>query len=180
MARKRKIEQSAAKLGFEQELLETAEEMWGHISAAEYRQILTGLIFLRYVSATFDRRYGELKKEGLEEYRDGYAEENVFFIPQESRWGVIASAAHSPEIGVVLDRALEAVERENPPLKGILPKVYASPGAHADARDSVAEEVQVPARGLGRRHGNHPQAMRGLDGQRTVIIRNSLNHHRKR
>ena len=127
MARKRTIEQSAAKLGFEQELLAAAEEMWGHISAAEYRQVLTGLIFLRYVSAAFDRRYEELKKEGLEEYRDGYAEENVFFIPPESRWGVIASAAHSPEIGIVLDRALDAVERENPPLKGILPKVYASP-----------------------------------------------------
>ncbi|MBP1589521.1 MAG: type I restriction-modification system subunit M N-terminal domain-containing protein [Kiritimatiellae bacterium] len=93
MARKRTIEQSAAKLGFEQELLAAAEEMWGHISAAEYRQVLTGLIFLRYVSAAFDRRYEELKKEGLEEYRDGYAEENVFFIPPESRWGVIASAA---------------------------------------------------------------------------------------
>ena len=127
MARKRKSELSAATLGFEAELWQAADEMRGHISAAEYRQVLTGLIFLRYVSAAFARRFEELKKEGLEEYRDGYAEKNVFFIPPESRWEVIAPAAHSPEIGLVLDRALEAVERENPPLKGILPKVYASP-----------------------------------------------------
>lgn len=57
--------------------------MRGHISAAEYRQVLTGLIFLRYVSAAFGRRFEELKQEGLEEYRDGYAEKNVFFIPPE-------------------------------------------------------------------------------------------------
>ncbi len=127
MARTKAPQQTNATLGFEAELWNAADEMRGHISAAEYRQVLTGLIFLRYVSAAFDRRYAELKAEGLEDERDGYAEKNVFFIPSESRWERIASAAHTPEIGVVLDRALEAVERENPLLKGILPKTYASP-----------------------------------------------------
>lgn len=127
MARTKKTETTNATLGFEAELWSAADEMRGHISAAEYRQVLTGLIFLRYVSAAFDRRYEELKAEGLEDYRDGYAEKNVFFIPPESRWEGIAAAAHTPEIGLALDRALEAIERENPELKGILPKTYASP-----------------------------------------------------
>ena len=127
MARTKKTAETHATIGFEQELWEAADEMRGHVSAAEYRQVLTGLIFLRYVSAAFDRRHEELEKEGLEEYRDGYTEKNVFFIPPEARWAIIAAAAHTPEIGVVLDRALEAVERENPVLKGILPKTYASP-----------------------------------------------------
>ena len=127
MARTKKTEMTNATLGFEAELWSAADEMRGHISAAEYRQVLTGLIFLRYVSAAFDRRYEELKAEGLEDVRDGYAEKNVFFIPPESRWEKVAAAAHTPEVGLVLDRALEAIERENPVLKGILPKTYASP-----------------------------------------------------
>ena len=119
--------QKNATIGFEAELWAAATKMWGHIPAAEYRQILIGLIFLRYVSATFSSLYKELKAEGWEEERDAYKAKNVFFVPESARWNKIAAATHTPEIGVVLDAAMEAIEKENPTLKNILPKIYASP-----------------------------------------------------
>lgn len=106
-----------ATLGFEAELWKAAEKMWGHIPAAEYRQILIGLIFLRYVSATFKALYDELSAEGWQEERDAYKAKNVFFVPEAARWDKIAAATHTPEIGIVLDQAMEAIEKENPTLK---------------------------------------------------------------
>lgn len=88
-----------------------------------------GLIFLRYISSAFEKRYEELIKEGdgFENDRDAYAEENIFFVPEEARWSTIASAAHTPEIGLVIDNAMRAIEKENTTLKNVLPKNYASP-----------------------------------------------------
>ena len=101
----------------------------GHIPAAEYRKVIVGLIFLRYISSAFEKRYEELIKEGdgFENDRDAYAEENIFFVPEEARWSTIASAAHTPEIGLVIDNAMRAIEKENTTLKNVLPKNYASP-----------------------------------------------------
>ncbi|MCR5108637.1 MAG: N-6 DNA methylase [Lachnospiraceae bacterium] len=115
--------------GFEKQLWDAACVLWGHIPAAEYRKVIIGLIFLRYISAAFDKRYDELVKEGdgFEDDRDAYSMENVFFVPQEARWNTIASAAHTPEIGVVIDNAMRAIESENSALKNVLPKNYASP-----------------------------------------------------
>lgn len=116
-------------LDFENELWDAACELWGHIPAAEYRKVIIGLIFLRYVSAVFMKRYDELVKEGegWEDDKDAYMEDNIFFIPKEARWDVIASAAHTPEIGSVIDAAMRAIEDENKTLKGVLPKNYGSP-----------------------------------------------------
>lgn len=120
---------TSAKIGFEKQLWDAACVLWGHIPAAEYRKVIIGLIFLRYISAAFKKRYDELVAEGdgFEEDRDAYIMKNVLFVPDEARWSVIAAAAHTPEIGVVLDTAMRAVEAENPSLKNVLPKHYASP-----------------------------------------------------
>lgn len=101
----------------------------GHIPATEYRKVIVGLIFLRYISSAFEKRYDELLAEGdgFENDRDAYAEECIFFVPEEARWNKISSASRTPEIGQVIDDAMRAIERENPSLKNVLPKNYASP-----------------------------------------------------
>lgn len=137
-----KVKEDATKnatLGFEAELWKAAEKMWGHIPAAEYRQILIGLIFLRYVSATFKSLYDELAAEGWQEDRDAYKAKNVFFVPEDARWDKIAAATHTPEIGVVLDHAMEVIEKENPTLKNILPKIYASPDIDKNVLGEVVD-----------------------------------------
>ncbi|MCR5660695.1 MAG: type I restriction-modification system subunit M N-terminal domain-containing protein, partial [bacterium] len=118
-----------ANIGFENELWNAACVLWGHIPAAEYRKVIIGLIFLRYISAAFDKRYQELVEEGdgFEDDRDAYAMENVFFVPDAARWSTVAAAAHTQEIGMVIDDAMRAIEAENKTLKNVLPKNYASP-----------------------------------------------------
>ena len=122
-------EKTSANIGFEKQLWDAACVLWGHIPAAEYRKVIIGLIFLRYISSAFDRRYQELvaEGEGFEDDRDAYAMENVFFVPEEARWSTISAAAHTPEIGTVIDNAMRAIETENKTLKNVLPKNYASP-----------------------------------------------------
>lgn len=122
-------EKNNANIGFEKQIWDAACVLWGHIPAAEYRKVIIGLIFLRYISSAFDRRYRELVEEGegFEDDRDAYAMENVFFVPEEGRWDTISLAAHTPEIGIVIDNAMKAIEAENKSLKDVLPKNYASP-----------------------------------------------------
>lgn len=122
-------EKNNANIGFEREIWDAACVLWGHIPAAEYRKVIVGLIFLRYISAAFDKRYKELVEEGdgFEDDVDAYTMENVFFVPEEARWSTIASAAHTPEIGIVIDNAMKAIEADNKSLKDVLPKNYASP-----------------------------------------------------
>lgn len=118
-----------ANIGFEKQIWDAACVLWGHIPAAEYRKIIVGLIFLRYISAAFEKRYKELVKEGdgFEDDIDAYTMENVFFVPKEARWETIAAAAHTSEIGIVIDNAMKAIEADNKSLKDVLPKNYASP-----------------------------------------------------
>lgn len=118
-----------ANVGFEKQIWNAACVLWGHIPAAEYRKVIVGLIFLRYISCAFEKRYQQLvdEGEGFEDDRDAYAENNVFFVPQEARWATIAAAAHTPEIGKVIDAAMKAIEAENPVLKNVLPKNYGNP-----------------------------------------------------
>ena len=118
-----------ANLGFEKQLWDAACVLWGSIPVAEYRQIIVGLIFLRYISAAFEKRYQELvdEGEGFEDDIDAYMEKNIFFVPETARWKYIAQYTHSPEIGKVLDDAMRAIEDNNRSLKGVLPKVYADP-----------------------------------------------------
>ena len=116
-------------IGFEKQIWEAACVLWGHIPPADYRKVIVGLIFLRYISSAFDRRYQELLAEGYgdENDKDAYLEENIFFVPEVARWATISNYAHSPEIGTVLDEAMLAIEKDNPVLKNVLPKVYGNP-----------------------------------------------------
>lgn len=87
------------------------------------------MIFLRYISTAFDKKYQQLLSEGdgFEDDPDAYLEDNVFFVPVEARWDKIAAAAHKPEIGTTIDNAMRAIEADNKKLKNVLPKNYASP-----------------------------------------------------
>lgn len=118
-----------ANIGFEKQIWDAACVLWGHIPAAEYRKVIIGLIFLRYISAAFEARYKELvnEKEGFENDPDAYTEYNIFFVPKEARWETISAAAHTPEIGKMIDDAMRAIESNNHKLKNVLPKNYASP-----------------------------------------------------
>ncbi len=127
MAREKKVD-SGATLGFEDKLWRAADLMRGKLPATQYRQVLMGLLFLRYVSDAFEKRYDELKAEGYgdEEDRDAYMEKNIFFVPPPARWEAIAVVAHKPENGQTIDNAMREIEKENPSLKGVLPKFYSS------------------------------------------------------
>lgn len=122
-------EKNNVNIGFEKQIWDAACVLWGHIPAAEYRKVIVGLIFLRYVSSAFNKRYKELVAEGdgFEDDRDAYTMENVFFVPENARWEKISSSAHTEEIGIVIDNAMREIEKENTTLKNVLPKNYASP-----------------------------------------------------
>ena len=122
-------EKNTANIGFEKDLWDAACVLWGHIPAAEYRNVIIGLIFLRYISTAFDKRYKQLVAEGygLENDPDEYIGENIFFVPPEARWNNIAEAAHTPEIGTIIDNAMRAIEKDNKKLKNVLPKNYGNP-----------------------------------------------------
>lgn len=119
-------------LDLEATLWAAADKMRGHMDAAEYKHVVLGLIFLKYISDAFETRHRELlelsKTEGADpEHPDEYLAENVFWVPPEARWEKLQAAAKQPEIGRLIDEAMEAIERENPSLKGVLPKDYARP-----------------------------------------------------
>ena len=122
-------EKNTANIGFEKDLWDAACVLWGHIPAAEYRNVIIGLIFLRYISTAFDKKYKQLVAEGygLENDPDEYIGENIFFVPPEARWNKIAEAAHTPEIGTIIDNAMRAIEKDNKNLKNVLPKNYGNP-----------------------------------------------------
>lgn len=122
-------EKNTANMGFEKQIWDAACVLWGHIPAAEYRKVIVGLIFLRYISSAFESKYEQLVADGdgFEDDKDAYSEDNIFFVPKEARWNKIALAAHTPEIGTVLDDAMRAIEAENKTLKNVLPKTYATP-----------------------------------------------------
>src|SRR2546427_8931635 len=120
---------NGANLGFEQKLWAAADKLRGHMDAAEYKHVVLGMIFLKYISDAFQERYDVLKKEphADPEDRDEYTAENVFWVPKVARWIQLEAKAKQPTIGKLLDDAMVAIEKENPTLKGVLPKDYARP-----------------------------------------------------
>ena len=120
---------NTADIGFEKQIWDAACILRGNIDAAEYKHVILGLIFLKYISDSFEKKYEELlsEGEGFEEDIDEYEADNVFFVPQEARWQAIANAAHTPEIGKVIDNAMLEIEKANNRLKDILPKNFARP-----------------------------------------------------
>jgi type I restriction enzyme M protein len=113
----------------EKQLWKTADKLRKNIDAAEYKHIVLGLIFLKYISDAFEELYAKLKADEVNgadpEDKDEYKAENVFFVPQDARWNYLQSKAKQPEIGKFVDDAMDAIEKENGSLKGVLPKVFA-------------------------------------------------------
>lgn len=132
-------EKTQANLGFEKQIWDAACVLWGHIPAADYRKVIIGLIFLKYVSTAFENLYKVLEAdpESDPEERDEYVAKHIFYLPVEARWSTIAKAAHTPEIGKVIDDAMRAIENDNKSLTNVLPKIYGS----ADLDKRVLGEV---------------------------------------
>ncbi len=133
-----------ASLGFETKLWEAADLLRNNMDPAEYKHVVLGLIFLKYISDAFEERrenLGTMVREPSSEYyagteaereeivedRDEYTAENIFWVPIDARWSSIRAQAKQPEIGKILDDAMDAIERDNPTLKGVLPMIYALP-----------------------------------------------------
>jgi type I restriction enzyme M protein len=111
----------------EAKLWQAADKLRNNMDAAEYKHVVLGLIFLKYISDAFEQKHKELEgtPNADPEDRDEYTGENVFWVPVEARWDNIKSNAKQPTIGVLIDNAMDAIERDNPSLKGVLPKEYA-------------------------------------------------------
>jgi len=147
---------AAEPLGFEQKLWAAADKMRGHMDPAEYKHVALGLIFLKYISDSFEERHAALTAEAEVEWqraaeqaaargddpdklreswsggidpedRDEYLADNIFWVPREARWSYLQASAKQPEIGKLIDDAMVAIERENQSLKGVLAKNYARP-----------------------------------------------------
>ena len=116
-------------IGFEEKLWLAADKLRSNMDAAEYKHVVLGLIFLKFVSDSFEEKYQQLVAEGYgdEEDRDEYLADNIFYIPKEARWSEIKKYATSTDIGKVIDNALEVIEKENDSLKGVLTKNYSRP-----------------------------------------------------
>lgn len=130
MARKKTVKQTKEE-PLEKQLWKAADKLRKNIDAAEYKHVVLGLIFLKYISDAFEELHSKLKAgegeyEGADpEDKDEYKAENVFFVPAESRWSHLVDHAKKPDIGKYVDHAMDTIEKENPSLKGVLPKVYA-------------------------------------------------------
>jgi type I restriction enzyme M protein len=125
----KKTNGNAANIGFEEKLWLAADKMRNNMDPAEYKHTVLGLIFLKYISDSFEERYNELKKQEFAdpEDRDEYLAENIFWVPKKARWGFIKDNAKKPDIGQIIDNAMVEIEKENKKLKGVLPKNYARP-----------------------------------------------------
>src|ERR1700686_2520569 len=124
---------SAANIGFEAKLWLAADKLRSNMDAAEYKHVVLGLIFLKYISDAFEERHAKLK-EGKGEHAgadpedpDEYKAENVFWVPPAARWTYLKNSAKQPTGGKIVDDAMVAIERDNRRLKGILPKEHARP-----------------------------------------------------
>ena len=116
-------------IGFEDKIWNAADVLRGNLNASEYEGVVLGLIFLKYISDSFEAKHAELLQDPLAdpEDKDEYMSENIFFVPSGARWSVISADAHNATIGVTIDNALRLIEQENQRLKGILPKNFARP-----------------------------------------------------
>ena len=139
-----KKKNNGANLGFEQQLWKACDKLRGNMDPSEYKHVVLGLIFLKYINDSFQQKYEQLELEysdpksgyyisepqaryGALQDRDEYLAENIFYVPEKARWLYIQAKAKLPEIGKIIDEAMDAIEKENPRLKGILPKDYARP-----------------------------------------------------
>src|SRR6202158_2687707 len=133
MARAKKSKNATtANLGFEAKLWPVADALRNNMDVAEYKHVVLGLIFLKYISDAFEAKHGELQAQQVEgadpEDRDEYRAASIFWVPKEARWQHLKASAPQPTIGTIVDDAMSAIERDNSSLKGVLPKDYGRPG----------------------------------------------------
>ena len=136
--------ESGATTGYEAELWAMADALRGSMDAAEYKHVVLGLIFLKYISDAFEERHEAVLAEWGEEAaedRDEYIAENIFWVPQEARWAHLKARARQSAIGQTVDRAMAAIERDNPALKEVLPKDYARPALDKQRLGQVIDMV---------------------------------------
>src|SRR5262245_9446729 len=121
--------ESGALLGFESDLWRAADALRSNMDAAEYKHVVLGLIFLKYISDSFEEQHAKLeaeRKSGADpEDPDEYRAVHIFWGPPEARWSYLGGRGKDPKIGQIVDDAMLAIERDNPSLKGVLPKEYA-------------------------------------------------------
>jgi type I restriction enzyme M protein len=136
---------SGGALGFEATLWATADKLRGNLDAAEYKHVVLGLIFLKYISDAFEEKHAALVKDkGADaEDRDEYTAENVFWVNKIARWSYLQGRARQPTIGKDLDDAMVAVEKNNPSLKGVLPKEYARPHLDKQSLGGVIDLIST-------------------------------------
>lgn len=137
--------QSTANLGFEAKLWAAADKLRGHMDSSEYKHVALGLIFLKYISDSFEEAHQSIKNdkdafEGEWEDKDAYKARNIFWVPEIARWEYLKQNAKKPEIGKIVDDAMIAIEKENPTLKGVLPKSYARPDLN---KQSLGEIIDI-------------------------------------
>lgn len=123
------IKSEGGDLGFEQKLWLAADKLRGNMEPSDYKHVALGLIFLKYISDSFEEKYQSLLKEdpkGAED-KDEYLAESVFWVPKAARWSKLRDNARQPTIGIMIDDAMRAIEKDNESLKGVLPKEYARP-----------------------------------------------------
>jgi len=125
-----KIKKTNGDLNFEAKLWQAADKLRNNMDAAEYKHVVLGLIFLKYISDAFDELYQKLSstKGADPEDSDEYRAENVFYVPKKARWSYLEKNAKQPSIGKIIDDAMDEIEKDNPGLKGVLPKNYAREG----------------------------------------------------
>lgn len=132
MGKARKSNETGATVGFEGKLWQAADALRNNMDAAEYKHVVLGLIFLKYISDAFEEQHAKLeaeKSQGADaEDPDEYRAVHIFWVPKEARWDHLKANAPQPIIGKLVDDAMVAIERDNPSLKGVLPKEYARPG----------------------------------------------------
>ncbi len=123
---------TSPELGYEAKLWQMADALRANMDAAEYKHVVLGLIFLKYISDAFEEQHAKLMAEvdqGADpDYPDEYRAVNIFWVPTEARWSHLKAMARQTTIGQIVDDAMSAIERDNPSLKGVLPKDYARPG----------------------------------------------------
>ncbi len=129
---KRKSAANTANLGFEAKLWAAADALRNNMDAAEYKHVVLGLIFLKYISDAFEAKHAELEAQQSQgadpEDPDEYRATNIFWVPKEARWAHLKASAPQPSIGTLIDDAMAAIERDNPTLKGVLPKDFGRAG----------------------------------------------------
>ena len=162
-------------LGFEAQMWKAADALRSNMDAAEYKHVVLGLIFLKYISDSFEEHRQELdaatrnpdsdyftededEREAVLEDRDEYTAKNIFWVPAEARWQKLQDAAKQSSIGKLIDDAMVAIERDNPRLKGVLPKEYARPTLDWQRLGQLIDLIS--SIGVGRLRSTRPRCSR--------------------